>query len=87
MTQETINGYPIQYQTITPARGAMRAGRIILVDRGGSMQSNPRYVTAWLGDGDNQWSGGHYIDNITDALTDYHERINREAIAADTLTN
>lgn len=75
---ETVNGYPVIAQMATPAAPATRAGRVILVDRGGEFQ---RYVTAWQGrngdEWDDGWHIGHYISDLDDAKADFLARCKR----------
>jgi hypothetical protein len=64
--------YTILKQEPTPAGPATRAGRIVLVEKPDA-NYHP-YVTAWLGDGDHQWTSGHYFETLDIAIIDYYER-------------
>lgn len=72
---EHIHGYPILLAE--PAKGGHvdRPGRIVLVDRG--PDHGHRWVTGWLGDGDDQWTWGHYFLGETAARDDYAYRCRR----------
>jgi hypothetical protein len=73
---QAVNGYPVLKAARTDARGATRAGWIILVDRAPDYPDD-RYVTAWIGDGDRSWWHGHYIADPIEARGDYRERFLR----------
>lgn len=75
-----VNGFDIIAEFATPKGPATRAGRVIIVDRGEKTLRH-RYVTAWQGrEGpvwDNEWSTGHYFNEIYDALDDFAARARR----------
>lgn len=77
---DTIHGYEIIVQAVSPGGNGTRPGRVILVDRGAGSQQ--RYVTAWqgrdlMGPGtgwDGEWGWGHYFDDKALAEADFHMR-------------
>ena len=69
-----INGYPILSEFPTPGGRGTRAGRVILIQRGTVHQP---YVTAWAGNGDDEWAWGHYYDSREEAAADYLKRCER----------
>lgn len=76
---DTIHGHPILASVTTPAKGANRAGRVILVDRGPRHENFERFVTAWQGGSastgfDPEWTWGHYFDSETEASEDFLRR-------------
>ena len=73
---DTIHGFEITAQFKTPAFGGHRAGRIILVDRG--EKHTERWVSTWQGDGDDEWSQGHYFDKFEDARDHFLKRCAKE---------
>lgn len=75
MTTDTIHGYDVIASSKTPTTDMTRPGRYVLVDRGeGHAQ---RFVTAWQGDGDDEWSTGHYFDERKAAFDDFMQRAKR----------
>lgn len=77
---DTIHGYTIKAQFSTDAGMGHRAGRILLVDRGaGQFQ---RWVSTWQGDGDVEWSHGHYFDKFEDARDHFLEKCHKEYLRA-----
>jgi hypothetical protein len=72
---DTVNGCEVIASVAALARGATRAGRVILVDRG--PQGADRWVTAWQGKGDAGWMWGHYFVLETEAREDFAYRAKR----------
>ena len=76
---ETIHGYDIIRQKLTPKAEATRAGRVILVDKGAG--AHGRYITAWQGRSDKEWDmgwrWGHYFNDFKEANEDYEKRAKR----------
>lgn len=72
----TVNGYRIIGAEMTPGGRGTRAGHVILVDRGADRTFH-RYVTAWLGQGDEGWDQGHYITDLAEARVDFRARSRR----------
>ena len=66
-----VQGYRLMASKPTPAGFATRAGYVVMVDR---ETERHRYVTAWIGTGDNSWCQGHYFDDYSEALTDWEGR-------------
>ena len=69
----TINGYTViqSREIVATGDGLHRQTSVILVDRG---EQYPRYVTALHCEDDDQWSCGHYIDSLSQAVRDYEKR-------------
>jgi hypothetical protein len=72
-----LNGYPVVQAHPTAGRGMTRPGFVVLVDRGANHEHDPRWITAWVGQGDRHWSFGHYLDHEADARSDYAHRCGR----------
>lgn len=62
---DTIHGFEIHALFKTEGGRGLRPGRIILVDRGKTYPE--RWVSSWQGDGDDEWSQGHYFGKFEDA--------------------
>ena len=75
---DTIHGFKTIASFTTPAFGGHRAGRVILVDRGKQYDNHQRWVSSWQGDGDQEWSQGHYFDMFEDARDHFLERCRKE---------
>lgn len=76
---ETVNGFEIIARVDFDAKPATRAGRVILVDRGGD--SFQRYVTAKqyrTGEFDKEWAHGHYFSDKNAAFDDFVSRARQE---------
>jgi hypothetical protein len=76
----------IQFPTYTilkqePTRGGAcgRSGRIVLLVR--HHEEHHPFVTAWLGDGDHQWTAGYYYETLDVATIDYFLRCKQNAEA------
>ena len=76
----------IQFPTYTilkqePTRGGSgtRSGRTVLVEK--HDEEHHPFVTAWLGDGDHQWTSGHYFETLDIATIDYFIRCKENAEA------
>lgn len=67
----TMNGHPVIASFATPAASCTRPGYVLLV------QKPDEFVTAWAGEGDNQWCWGHYIRDRAKAEADYRQRCAR----------
>lgn len=72
-----LNGYPVVQAHPTKGGAMTRPGHVVLVDRGANHEHDPRWITAWVGDGDTSWSWGHYLDHEADARSDYAHRCGR----------
>lgn len=59
--KDTIHGHVVVAQFTTPARPATRAGRLVLVAR------ERDWVSSWQGDGDGEWTQGHYFERWDEA--------------------
>ena len=66
------HGYTILKQEPTRGESGTRSGRIVLVEK--HDEEHHPFVTAWLGDGDHQWTSGHYFETLDIATIDYYER-------------
>jgi len=64
--------YTILKQEPTRGESGTRSGRIVLVEK--HDEEHHPFVTAWLGDGDHQWTSGHYFETLDIATIDYYER-------------
>lgn len=71
-TPKTVHGYPILAASATPGGNGTRPGHVILVrnDQG-------EFVTGWLGEGDSNWTWGHYFTERGEAQADYEARVRR----------
>lgn len=75
---ETINGYQVVGIFALPDRQGMKKNlRVIMVDRGPMMECG-RYVTSIHCAGESEWSHGHYHDDRSVAMSDFHNRCQRE---------
>jgi hypothetical protein len=72
-----LNGYPVVLAHPTPRGRMTRPGFVVLVDRGPDHEHDPRWITAWVGQGDTSWSWGHYLDHEPDARSDFTDRCKR----------
>jgi hypothetical protein len=70
-----FNGCRVLAVKQTPAGAMTRSGRVILVDRGPDYHD--RYVTAWHGHDDSEWTWGHYFTSWLDADDDFLNRASR----------
>jgi hypothetical protein len=70
-----VHGYAIVCGQETRGHGIDRAGLIILVDKGPDYPH--RWVTAWLGLGDQDWTWGHYFITEASARDDFAWRCRR----------
>jgi hypothetical protein len=62
---DIINGHKVVATFTTSSGLGLRAGRLILVDRGDN--SDMRWVSSWQGQGDDEWSQGHYFADFVEA--------------------
>jgi hypothetical protein len=72
-----IHGFPIVGFVDLLTRRDGRQGRVVLVDRGedgGDNLAHDRWVTGVHFIGDDEWSHGHYFDDLDDARADLYER-------------
>lgn len=71
-----MHGFDIKAQFKTPGGSGLRAGRLILVDRG--PKYGERWVSSWAADGDEEWSQGYYFEKYLDARDHFLERCEKE---------
>jgi len=72
-----INGYPIIKSEYIAGGNGYREGHMIIADRG--PDSYHRYVTSWVGVGDNQWHQGDYTNDLKVAQSNFRIRADRYA--------
>jgi hypothetical protein len=75
-SSDKINGCRVVAQFSTPGGRMTRPGRLVLVDRGYGLTD--RWVSAWIGDGDSEWSHGHYFGDWLDARAHFLDACSRE---------
>ena len=72
-----LHGYPVVQAHPTTGKGMTRGGFVVLIDRGVGNGPEPRWITAWVGQGDSSWSWAHYLAHEADARSDFAHRCGR----------
>ena len=77
---DTINGYPVIASWSTFAGSHRRAGRLVVVDRLAEFEE--RYVVAWHGNLDVNWTAPDYCLDLEEAARVFVQRVEAEVRAS-----